>query len=126
MQRGWMTRGMLWVLVGALVVPVSSGFAAEQSAKAATKADAAPSAVTTPSTPKAARYVGSSESKKFHKTGCPYVAKITKENRVEFATIAEAEQAGYERCKVCWPGAKKGVATTSAVKTDAKSSQQAP
>ncbi len=126
MPRGWMTRGMLLVLVGALVVPVSSGFAAEKSAKAAAKADAASSAVTTPSTPKAAKYVGSSESKKFHKADCPYVAKIAKENRVEFATIAEAEQAGYERCKVCWPSAKKSAATTSAVKIDAKSSQQAP
>ena len=141
MSGGWTKQGMLLVVTGALVMPVSSGFAAEPSAKAAAKANEAASTVATTAakvstaastaataaTPKVATYVGNSASKKFHTADCPYVAKITKGNRVEFATIAAAEQAGYERCKVCWPStAKKKSVAPSIVKTDVKGSAKTP
>jgi len=56
---------------------------------------------------KAARYVGSSEAKKYHRASCEFVKKITKNNRVEFSSPEQAEKAGYTACKVCTPGTPK-------------------
>ncbi|GEM_PF-2126571 len=47
------------------------------------------------------RLVGNSETKKYHKASCTWAKKISKDNRVEFASAAEAKKAGYEPCKVC-------------------------
>ncbi len=56
---------------------------------------------------KTAKYVGSSEAKKYHRASCEFVKKITKNNRVEFSSPEQAEKAGYTACKVCTPGTPK-------------------
>lgn len=51
--------------------------------------------------PVKAGFVGSSESKVYHKTTCMMVSKIKPENLVKFASKAEAEKAGYRPCAIC-------------------------
>ena len=49
------------------------------------------------------KYVASKGSDKFHLATCPMVAKIAPENKVTFATKAEAKKAGYTPCQICMP-----------------------
>ncbi len=56
----------------------------------------------------APEYRGSKKSDKYHYANCRYVKKIKKENIIEFCTVREARDAGYERCKVCKPPVKDG------------------
>jgi hypothetical protein len=52
-------------------------------------------------TPAASGFVGNKDSKIYHKAGCKTAAKMKAENKVPFASKAEAEKAGYKACKVC-------------------------
>ena len=52
---------------------------------------------------KPAKYVGHSETKKYHLASCKMVGQMKPENRVELATKADAKKAGYEPCKICMP-----------------------
>ena len=63
-----------------------------------------------------AQFVGSSQSDKYHKETCQHAKRILDENRVEFATVEEAKEAGYVACKVCKPGG-----ATSSSGTEVKS-----
>ncbi len=56
---------------------------------------------------KTAKYVGSSETKKYHRASCEFVKKIVKGHRVEFSSPEQAQKAGYTPCKVCPPSATK-------------------
>ena len=49
------------------------------------------------------RYVGSSESNKYHNPSCRYVKKILPENKIWFDSAADAEAQGYSPCGVCNP-----------------------
>ncbi|SHJ14890.1 stalk domain-containing protein [Desulfofundulus thermosubterraneus] len=49
------------------------------------------------------RYIGNSNSKKFHRPDCQWAQKIAPQNRVEFRSREEAVKAGYVPCKVCRP-----------------------
>ena len=49
------------------------------------------------------KYVGSKNSKKYHYPDCRYAKKISQENKIWFKSIKEAQEAGYEPCKVCKP-----------------------
>lgn len=51
----------------------------------------------------AGSYVGNANTKKFHKADCSSAASMKEKNRVEFASKAEAEMAGYVGCKNCNP-----------------------
>ncbi|MQL50853.1 hypothetical protein GFC01_00890 [Desulfofundulus thermobenzoicus] len=51
----------------------------------------------------AGKYIGNSNSKKFHYPDCQWAQKISPSNRVEFNTREEAVNAGYQPCKVCRP-----------------------
>ena len=62
---------------------------------------------------KIVKYVGSSESKKYHRLSCEWAKKISKEHRVEFASAAAARSAGYEPCKVCIVGAATPLSKSS-------------
>jgi len=55
----------------------------------------------------AAPYLGNSRSWRFHAPGCPLGAKISKKNRVAFATALDAFSAGYSPARPCtpWPPA---------------------
>ena len=48
-------------------------------------------------------YVGSANSKIFHRSACPYGRKIKPKNAVFFATRRQARLAGYRPCRVCRP-----------------------
>ncbi len=48
-------------------------------------------------------FLGNKDSKTLHKADCKMAAKLKAENKVTFATKAEAEKAGYKACKVCKP-----------------------
>lgn len=48
-------------------------------------------------------YVGSVNSKKYHKRDCKWAKEIHTENSIFFNTKAEAEKAGYVPCKYCKP-----------------------
>ena len=65
----------------------------------------------------AARFLGSSDAKKYHKASCKWVKKITKDNRVEFASKVEAEKAGYAPCKTCFASSKAGRTATHTRRT---------
>ncbi len=45
-----------------------------------------------------AKYVGNSNSKKFHRPDCQWAQKIASQNRVEFRSREEAVKAGYVPC----------------------------
>jgi len=47
------------------------------------------------------KYVGNSKSRRFHRVGCPYAAKIKAANRVDFSSRWDAFQAGYAPAKEC-------------------------
>ena len=49
------------------------------------------------------KYIGSKESNKYHYKTCRWVKNIKKENIVEFKTVKEAVDAGYEPCGTCKP-----------------------
>ena len=49
------------------------------------------------------KFVGSKNSNKFHNPSCTWAQRIKPENRVYFASVAEAEKAGYVPCKICKP-----------------------
>jgi len=53
--------------------------------------------------PAAGGFVGNKDSKTLHRAGCKMAAKLKPENKVTFATKAEAEKAGFKACKVCKP-----------------------
>lgn len=87
---------------------------AEQVSKIETPANASPAspvALTTPTSPAAAvaqttkavdeKIIGNSNSKKYHRPGCPGYKSTSEKNRVFFKTAAEAEAAGYKRAGNC-------------------------
>lgn len=49
------------------------------------------------------KYIGSKSGKKYHYPDCRYGKKIKEENQVWFKSAKEAQEAGYEPCKVCKP-----------------------
>ncbi len=69
---------------------------------------------------KVVKIIGNSETKKCHKPSCELVKKMNKENRVEFASLAEAKKAGYEPCQVCLVKSTAKKAATSNVVTAVK------
>jgi len=54
-------------------------------------------------TPTTGAFLGNKDSKTLHKADCKMASKMKAENKVSFATKAEAEKAGYKACKVCKP-----------------------
>jgi Metal binding domain of Ada len=50
-----------------------------------------------------AEFWASQKSQKYHKPSCRWVAQITPEYRVKFATKDAAWAAGYKPCEVCRP-----------------------
>lgn len=48
-------------------------------------------------------YVGSSNSDKYHIPSCEWAKKIKYGNLVKFTSKQDAENKGYEACKVCKP-----------------------
>lgn len=53
--------------------------------------------------PTNAKYVGNSNSSKFHRGSCGSVNKIAEHNRVIFNSREEAINSGYQACKRCHP-----------------------
>lgn len=53
--------------------------------------------------PAAAKYIGNSNTGKFHHADCPSVDDMKPEHKVPFATDIEAEAQGYVACKKCKP-----------------------
>lgn len=49
------------------------------------------------------KYVGSTNSDKYHYPACTYAKRILEENQIWFGSIEEAEAAGYKPCGVCKP-----------------------
>ena len=49
------------------------------------------------------KYVGNSNTKKFHVSTCSYVGQMSADHRVNFSTRQAAINAGYVPCKVCNP-----------------------
>ncbi|GAB6274943.1 MAG: hypothetical protein STSR0004_18080 [Peptococcaceae bacterium] len=49
------------------------------------------------------KYIGNSNSRKFHRPDCQWAQKIAPRNRVEFRRREEAIKAGYQPCKTCKP-----------------------
>ena len=115
MKHGVVRIGMALAMLGLLVtstmalrIPLAQ--AAEKAAATTQKADQKKDVK------KETRYIGSKEAKKYHKPSCEWVKKINKENRVEFASAADATKAGYVPCKVC-------LGTKDTSKTDTKTSK---
>jgi len=52
------------------------------------------------------KYVGSSQSDKYHYPSCQWAKKINPMNLVTFKSANEAQKAGYVPCKVCKPPTK--------------------
>lgn len=87
---------------------------AQAPAKDAKKAAPAPPAKVAPApapkaeakpvpAPTAGAFVGNKDSKTLHKADCKIAVKMKAENKLTFASKAEAEKAGYKACKVCKP-----------------------
>jgi len=75
---------------------VSASAADDQISQSRTEldTDAAPSAPTGP-------IIGNRRSRIYEWPGCPYYGKVSAANRVEFASAAAAEQAGYRAARNC-------------------------
>ena len=54
-------------------------------------------------TPATSGLVGNKDSKVFHAATCRAAGKMKAEHKVNFASKAEAEKAGYKACKMCKP-----------------------
>jgi hypothetical protein len=52
------------------------------------------------------KYVGSSQSNKYHYPDCKWAKKISPKNLVTFVSAQEALKSGYVPCKVCKPPTK--------------------
>jgi len=52
------------------------------------------------------KYIGSSQSNKYHYPNCKWAKKISPKNLVTFKTAQEALEVGYVPCKVCKPPTK--------------------
>ena len=103
--------GLSWALVGFIAaVMVGSG----STAQAAPETTSGQKTEQKAEPKKVVRYVGSSQSKKYHKLACEWAKKISKDNRVEFASVSEARKAGYEPCRVCFPPKPSAVAAPAA------------
>ena len=81
---------------------------AQAPAKDAKPAPAAPATKVAPAPKTEAKpaiggFLGNKDSKTLHKADCKMAIKLKPENKVTFATKAEAEKAGYKACKVCKP-----------------------
>jgi len=48
-------------------------------------------------------YIGNSKTLKFHLPDCQWAKKISLKNRVYFKSKREAQERGYQPCKVCRP-----------------------
>ena len=48
-------------------------------------------------------YVGNSNTKKYHRSTCSSVTKMSSENKVYFSSPSSAVSSGYEACKKCNP-----------------------
>lgn len=55
------------------------------------------------------KFVGNTFSRKFHKPGCEFAAKMDASRVVFFKTREEAEKAGQKPCNWCLPGWLKDV-----------------
>lgn len=49
------------------------------------------------------KFVGSKNSDKYHVLTCKWAERIKPENRRYFASVEEAQKAGYVPCKICKP-----------------------
>lgn len=49
------------------------------------------------------RFVGSSQSNKYHRSSCEWAGRINPENEVWFASPEDAQSQGYLPCRVCRP-----------------------
>ena len=49
------------------------------------------------------QYIGSKNTKKYHKEDCQYVKTISDKNKVYFSSSQEAQNEGYIPCKACNP-----------------------
>ena len=107
---------MIALLMGAaniaLVAPAASAETAAAAEKSVEK--------------KPVTYVGNSESKKYHTPSCEYAKKISKANRVQFASASEAAKAGYTPCKVCLRGDKQPSAKTGSTKGEPGKTEAKP
>lgn len=45
--------------------------------------------------------IGQRKSRKYHRPGCPAYGKVSEKNAVQFATVEEAEEAGYTIARNC-------------------------
>jgi len=63
--------------------------------------------------PTEGRFVGSSQSNKYHLPDCVWARKISPANLVTFKSPEEAQRRGYVPCKVCNPPAASQVAVPS-------------
>ena len=52
--------------------------------------------------PQSPGVVGNRRSHLYHKPNCRGAAAVSERNRVAFASVAEAEKAGYRKAKDCW------------------------
>jgi hypothetical protein len=51
------------------------------------------------------KYIGSTQSQRYHMPGCRYVRQINRENLVHFDSGLQAESKGYRKC-ICVRGRK--------------------
>lgn len=58
---------------------------------------------TPPAPVNSVKYVGNSDSKKFHLSTCRYVGEMSADHKVYFSTRQAAINAGYIPCKICNP-----------------------
>jgi hypothetical protein len=65
------------------------------------KTAAAPTATAVPPATTAGNLVGSKSGTKYHLTTCPGAKQIKEENKVYFASVVEAEAAGYKPAANC-------------------------
>jgi endonuclease YncB( thermonuclease family) len=52
--------------------------------------------------PQTAAVIGNRRSRVYHKPTCHVAAGMSEKNRIEFASGAEAEEAGYRKARDCW------------------------
>ena len=88
---------------GELEAPTGNALPAEQNTSPSINVTVSSGPCVSLGCPPDAKFVGNSETKKFHTCDCSYAAKISPKKRVCFTSAKYAESQGYVPCGFCKP-----------------------
>jgi competence protein ComEC len=104
----FLSNAVRCIIVTSFALVIACSFTLSLAAQSSTPEKAPPAnkaagKVSAEKTTAAGEYIGNKESKKFHTPSCRHTQKLTAENKQVFKSVKEAQEAGFEACKLCKP-----------------------